>query len=187
MLASLIRHLRHNLIAYTALLVALSGSSYAAAALISGSQITPHSIPSNRLTHKAIAQLKGNRGPRGLRGAAGRQGPAGPAGPTGPQGIVGVGRVELTYGQVDPAALSEVKAFVATGSSSPNCLATLSESNFAVSGTTLYCGVRAHDGTNGVWVHVLLPDFAPSDLTMWVTVYQQDAQQYAAPVFCLCP
>jgi hypothetical protein len=80
-----------------------------------------------------------------------------------------------------------VKAFVATGSSSPNCLATLSESTFATDGTTLYCGARVHNGANGVWVHILLPDVAPTDLLMWVTVYQQGAQQYAAPVFCLCP
>jgi hypothetical protein len=75
MLASALRHLRHNLVAYIALLVALSGSSYAAAPLISGSQIKPHSIPKNRLTNKAIAQLKGNRGPRGVRGATGPAGP----------------------------------------------------------------------------------------------------------------
>ena len=77
MLASVLGHLRHNLVAYIALLVALSGSSYAAAPLISGSQIKPHSIPKNRLTNKAIAQLKGNRGPRGLRGATGPAGPVG--------------------------------------------------------------------------------------------------------------
>jgi hypothetical protein len=76
MLASVLGHLRHNLVAYIALLVALSGSSYAAAPLISGSQVKPHSIPKNRLTNKAIGQLKGNRGPRGLRGATGPPGPA---------------------------------------------------------------------------------------------------------------
>jgi hypothetical protein len=95
MLASVLGHLRHNLIAYIALLVALGSSSYAAAPLFSGSQIKPHSIPKNRLTHKAIAQLKGDRGPRGLRGTVG---PAGPVGPPGPA-------VVLTYVYSPPTAL----------------------------------------------------------------------------------
>ncbi len=55
------RSLRHNTIALLALFLALGGTSFAAASYISGKQIKPHSIPKNRLTRKAIKQLKGNR------------------------------------------------------------------------------------------------------------------------------
>lgn len=51
--------------------MALGGTSFAAANYISGSKIAPHSIPKNRLTNKAIAQLKGNRGQPGTARAHG--------------------------------------------------------------------------------------------------------------------
>jgi len=92
---------RRNAVALLALFVALGGTSYAAAALISGSQIKPHSIPKNRLTNKAIAQLKGNRGPRGAQGAQGNPGPTGAQGLQGVQGIRGLqgppGPVDMDY------------------------------------------------------------------------------------------
>jgi hypothetical protein len=78
------RFLRRNTIALLALFLALGGTSYAAATLINGSSIKPHSIPKNRLTNKAIKQLKGNRGPRGLAGAAGAKGATGAQGVAGP-------------------------------------------------------------------------------------------------------
>src|SRR5919197_1829266 len=80
------RFLRQNTIALLAVFLALGGTSYAAATLISGSQIKPHTIAKNRLTNKAIKQLKGNRGPRGLQGA---RGPTGVQGAQGIQGIQG--------------------------------------------------------------------------------------------------
>jgi hypothetical protein len=73
--------LRHNTIALLALFLALGGTSFAAASYISGKQVKPHSIPKNRLTNKAIKQLKGNRGPQGERGPTGAQGIQGPPGP----------------------------------------------------------------------------------------------------------
>jgi hypothetical protein len=85
------RFLRRNTIALLALFLALGGTSYAAATLISGSQIKPHTIAKNRLTNKAIKQLKGNRGPRGLQGSAGPTGAAGAKGATGIQGPQGPG------------------------------------------------------------------------------------------------
>jgi hypothetical protein len=90
------RFLRRNTIALLALFLALGGTSaFAAATLINGSQIKPHTIAKNRLTNKAVKQLKGNRGARGPQGAAG------PAGPTGAQGIQGIqgpaGPVRLRY------------------------------------------------------------------------------------------
>ena len=75
------RHLRHNLVAYLALFVALGGTSVAAANYINGKQIKPHSIPKNRLTNGAIAAL---HGARGVQGTPGARGPTGTRGPTGP-------------------------------------------------------------------------------------------------------
>lgn len=69
------RFLRQNTIALLALFLALGGTSFAAASLINGSKIKPHTIARNRLTNLAIRQLKGNRGPTGSQGI---QGPAGP-------------------------------------------------------------------------------------------------------------
>jgi hypothetical protein len=84
------RFLRQNAIALLALFLALGGTSFAAASLINGSQIKKHTIAKNRLTNKAIKQLKGNRGPRGAQGAQGAQGPTGVQGPQGIQGIQGI-------------------------------------------------------------------------------------------------
>jgi len=76
------RFLRRNGIALVALFFALGGASYAAStALINGSKIKPHTIAKNRLTNKAIKQLKGNRGPQGAPGAPGAPGAQGPPGP----------------------------------------------------------------------------------------------------------
>lgn len=83
------RFLRRNTIALLALFLALGGTSYAAATLISGSQIKPHTIAKNRLTNKAIKQLRGNRGPRGLQGPAGQRGPTGAQGARGATGPAG--------------------------------------------------------------------------------------------------
>ena len=76
----LLGHLQRHLVGYLALFVALGGTSFAAAALINGSQIKPHTIPKNRLTNSAIASLKGRAGPAG---------PAGPAGVSGYQRVSG--------------------------------------------------------------------------------------------------
>jgi hypothetical protein len=79
------RFLRRNTIALLALFFALGGTSLAAATLINGKLIKPHTIAKNRLTNTAIKQLKGNRGP---------QGPQGAQGPTGAQGVQGVQGVQ---------------------------------------------------------------------------------------------
>jgi hypothetical protein len=95
------RFLRQNTIALLALFLAFGGTSFAAASLISGSQIKAHTIAKNRLTNKAITQLKGNRGPRGAQGAQGARGPTGAQGVQGVQGVQGIqgppGPVDLDY------------------------------------------------------------------------------------------
>jgi hypothetical protein len=76
--------MRQNTIALLALFLVLGGTSFAASTLLNGSQIKPHTIAKNRLTNKAIKQLKGNRGARGLQGVPGTQGARGATGPQGP-------------------------------------------------------------------------------------------------------
>jgi collagen triple helix repeat protein len=76
-------------VACAALVIALGGTSLAAANLINGSQIKRHTIAKDRLTKKAIRQLKGNRGPRGPQGPTGAQGPSGATGATGAKGATG--------------------------------------------------------------------------------------------------
>jgi hypothetical protein len=76
-------------ISLIALFVALGGTSLAATTLINGKNIQKHTIAKDRLTSKAIKQLKGNRGPAGPRGATGPQGPQGAQGVQGVQGVQG--------------------------------------------------------------------------------------------------
>src|SRR6266516_2083260 len=84
MLASVIRHARRNLVAYVALLFALSGTSYAAATKL----LPPNSVGTKQVINGSLlkkdfkaGQLpRGARGPRGFAGAAGAQGVQGPPG-----------------------------------------------------------------------------------------------------------
>lgn len=96
------RFIRQNAIALLALFLALGGTSFAAAGLINGSQIKPHTIAKNRLTNTAIAQLKGNRGQRGVQGTPGTRGPTGPQGVQGAQGAQGAQGVQGVQGTQGP-------------------------------------------------------------------------------------
>jgi hypothetical protein len=102
MVASVTRHLRRNLVAYLALLFALSSTSYAAATKL----LPPNSVGSRQVINGSLLKVDFKsgqlpRGSRGPAGAAGATGPAGPAGPAGAQGVQGVqgpaGPVSLTY------------------------------------------------------------------------------------------
>jgi preprotein translocase subunit Sec61beta len=92
MLGRALQHLRRHVVAYLALFVALSGTSYAAATKLApknsvGSpQVINGSLQKVDLSKKAFAALRGARGPRGLQGAAGSAGPAGTQGPKGDTG-----------------------------------------------------------------------------------------------------
>jgi len=103
MLFSAVRHLRRNLVAYVALFVALSSSSYAAATnllpknSVGSPQVVNGSLQTLDLSKRARTALKGNRGPRGLAGATGAQGAQGAQGVQGIQGIPGTARA---YGLV---------------------------------------------------------------------------------------
>lgn len=101
MLASVVGHVRRNLVACVALVFALGGTSYAAASKL----LPPNSVGTRQVINHSLLRkdfksgqlLRGPRGPAGPAGAtgpAGRvglpglRGPAGPAGQDGPPGPV---------------------------------------------------------------------------------------------------
>jgi hypothetical protein len=87
----MLTHLRSHAVAYVALFLALSGTSYAAARLPKNS-VTSTTVKDRTLLAKDFksGQLpRGAAGPAGPSGASGPAGPAGPGGPTGPVGAPG--------------------------------------------------------------------------------------------------
>ena len=92
MISSLVTHVRRNLVGYLALLVALSGTSYAAATKllpansVGTKQVINGSLQKVDLSKKAITSLRGQTGAKGDKGDAG---PAGATGPQGPKGDTG--------------------------------------------------------------------------------------------------
>jgi hypothetical protein len=98
------------------------------------------------------------------------------------QGIrrINAGYIELTEEhRTGPAS---IRAFIPTDSSSPICLVTLSESDFAVPGTTVFCAPRVVDGVEGVNIHIFYPVDLPDQFIVALTVYQDDAKRYGEPV-----
>jgi Collagen triple helix repeat (20 copies) len=96
MVSCTLRHLRGNLVAYVALLIALSGTSYAAASKlgpansVGTAQVVDGSLQKVDLSRKAVAALRGTTGPRGLRGPTGSRGLTGSQGPQGAPGSPGL-------------------------------------------------------------------------------------------------
>lgn len=98
-----ISHLRSNAVAYLALFVALSGTSYAAITLprnsVGPTQLKSSAVTSAKVKDRSLlskdfkaGQLPaGATGPAGADGANGATGPAGPAGPAGASGAQGPG------------------------------------------------------------------------------------------------
>jgi hypothetical protein len=87
-------------ISLLALFFALGGGVAVASGLISGKQISNHSIPENKLTGKAIKALRGSRGPAGPQGSKGDPGPTGPQGAQGPRGPQGPGATSINQGNL---------------------------------------------------------------------------------------
>ena len=106
------RGLRHpaTVIAAVALFVALGGSSLAAASFINGRHIKPHSIPTNRLTKKAIKALRGAKGPQGAQGVQGVQGVQGIQGL---QGTPGLSNYTVVTNTNSSASANQIGASVA--------------------------------------------------------------------------
>jgi hypothetical protein len=76
-------------VAIIAVILALTGSAFAANALITGGDIKDRSITRADLSKKTIRSLKGKRGKEGPAGRDGFVGPKGPQGDVGPAGPAG--------------------------------------------------------------------------------------------------
>jgi hypothetical protein len=88
-------------VACIAVVLAMTGSAFAARALITGADVKNGSLTRADLSKRTLKSLKGKRGrpgrdgfvgargPQGDTGPEGARGPAGPAGPQGPRGSVG--------------------------------------------------------------------------------------------------
>jgi hypothetical protein len=76
-----------------------------------------------------------------------------------------------------------LRAFIETGSDSPVILATLSDMTYATSVQALVCLPRELDGKRGIVVSIFFnnPEVG-LDFFAGVTLYQQGARHYAAPV-----
>jgi hypothetical protein len=100
--------------------------------------------------------------------------------------VIGANQVFLTNAQLDPNENYQViRAFVQTGSASPNCLATQGDTTYVANGTLMFCASRQPLGLGrGVLVSVFYPQPPPSGLTLGVTLFQEGAKAYAPPVLC---
>jgi hypothetical protein len=94
---------------------------------------------------------------------------------------IGAARVSLSSAQLDANGF-DIRAFVSTDSSNPNCLATMAESNFAIAGISVFCSPRTFDDQQGVLVSALFPVPPPVDIELQVTLYQEQARRYGDPV-----
>jgi hypothetical protein len=78
-----------------------------------------------------------------------------------------------------------LRAFVATGSDSGNCLVTLQEASPAAHMTgPVFCGTRTHEGQDGVMITVFFlgPEDAPEDVYVGLTVFHERARYHTPPV-----
>ena len=106
-MSRLVLHMRHNVVAYLALLVALSSGAYAATSLprnsvgsrqIKNDSVRGVDVDEPSLDCSAIPDcLEGTEGPAGPQGATGPQGPAGPAGTATIDGVAAGGDLTGTY------------------------------------------------------------------------------------------
>jgi hypothetical protein len=130
MQAAFLRHLRRNAVAFLALFVALGGTSFAAATVITGKNVknaslTGADVRNSSLTgtdvkdkslspgdfNGSVTGLKGDTGPQGPKGETGPQGPNGATGPQGPQGDTGTVDTSNFYDK----ATSDARFLAATG------------------------------------------------------------------------
>lgn len=108
-----LRHLRANAVAYLALFLALSGTSYAAARLGKGA-VKSRNIAANAVTSPKVkdGSLKAADFAKGQL-PAGPAGPQGPKGDTGPQGAAGVQGETGPKGDPGPAGRSALSTLQA--------------------------------------------------------------------------
>lgn len=104
--------------------------------------------------------------------------------PTHPGVPIGAARIHLDNSEINLEEGNIIRAFVATGSLEPECLATYNETNFAAVPNLLFCAPRFAFGQKGIVVAVFISSQPVGPFVVDVTVYQQGAMQYAPPVLC---
>lgn len=108
--------------------------------------------------------------------------------PTNPLLTINTVSLNFTAAEADPNEGNQViRAFIPTGSKSVNCLATLNETNIFPVPNALFCGERepaAFGGAPGMLISVFLTQPVTPDFVLSVTLWQQGARSYGAPVLC---
>ena|SRR5882672_6786151 len=77
-----------------------------------------------------------------------------------------------------------LSAFIETGSTTDLCLATYNTSNWVEGLAPILCEATEYHGRRGIRLLSYLPAHPPDDFVLVLTVYQQDARRYAAPIRC---
>ena len=99
---------------------------------------------------------------------------------------IGAGGVLVDSSMFD--VFGNVQAFIPTGSTSPLCLVTVNESNFAGSEGAVFCNAREFQGKHGIRVTFGFPfGVPPSNFFATMTVYQPDARGYGQPILYTGP
>jgi hypothetical protein len=129
MWASAVRHLRGNLVAYVALLVALTSSSYAAVTKL----LPPNSVGTQQVVNGSLLRqdFKSGQVPRGQRGRAGARGQPGARGTIGPTGAVGAAGAP---GPPGPVALSYIESETSVAADAQETLAASCPAGMFVTG-----------------------------------------------------
>lgn len=75
-----------------------------------------------------------------------------------------------------------LSAFIETGSASNLCLVTYNTSNWVEGLAPMLCEATEYHGRRGIRLLSYLPAHPPDDFVVVLTVFQQDARRYAAPI-----
>ncbi len=74
-----------------------------------------------------------------------------------------------------------MRVFVPTGSTSPNCLVTLRESNDGANIRPVFCGPRTLNGRSGVLLTLFFINPPASNVVVGLTLYHHGARFYSSP------
>jgi len=99
-------------------------------------------------------------------------------------GFIGAYPIDLFAQNVAKSNI-QFRAFIPTGSTSPNCLATLRESNVFDVPMNMFCANRTLNGVNGVLVSIFFSAPVGTDALVAITLYQDGAHEYGTPVLYL--
>jgi hypothetical protein len=95
-------------------------------------------------------------------------------------------QIFLTNDQLNPNENFQViRAFISTGTLNQNCLATMGDTSDVAIGTIVFCAPRQPAGLGkGILISVFYPQPPSPGLTLSMTVMQEGARRYSAPVLC---